>query len=132
MKRIGQRIATVRKEANLTQQDLADRLGVTYQAVSNWERGQSMPDLFRLKDLAALFRLSLDDFLSREELTTAKVATGETAPENADQLKEAAPFMAPQNLDESLNKTPDLSLEDLADLAPFLSDQVIYEVARIF
>ncbi len=40
--KIGQRIASLRKEQNLTQQELADRLGVTNKAVSKWERGVSL------------------------------------------------------------------------------------------
>ncbi len=42
MKKIGGNISRMRKAANLTQMELADRMGVSFQAVSNWERGQTM------------------------------------------------------------------------------------------
>lgn len=41
MKEIGQRLSVMRKNAHLTQMELANRLGISYQAVSNWERGVS-------------------------------------------------------------------------------------------
>ena len=41
MHRIGQTIARLRREHNMTQMQLADEMGVSYQAVSNWERGVS-------------------------------------------------------------------------------------------
>ena len=51
MSQIGRRISKLRKEQNLTQVELADKLGITYQAVSNWERGDTMPDISKLAEL---------------------------------------------------------------------------------
>ncbi len=42
MKKIGKKISTLRKEKNMTQMELADRMGISFQAVSNWERGGSL------------------------------------------------------------------------------------------
>lgn len=42
MKKVGRKIALLRKEKDLTQMELADRLNISYQAVSNWERGVSL------------------------------------------------------------------------------------------
>lgn len=39
MQKIGNQISSLRKKQNMTQMELADRLGISYQAVSNWERG---------------------------------------------------------------------------------------------
>lgn len=41
MQEIGKRILNLRKDRNMTQMDLADQLGISYQAVSSWERGVS-------------------------------------------------------------------------------------------
>ena len=41
MKQVGKQIADLRKENNMTQMELADKMGVSFQAVSNWERGIS-------------------------------------------------------------------------------------------
>ena len=55
MHRIGRTIAQLRREHNMTQMQLADEMNVSFQAVSNWERGQSMPDISKLPELAELF-----------------------------------------------------------------------------
>ena len=54
---IAKRIKQARIDKNLTQLQLADMMEVSYQAVSNWERGNSMPDISKLADLcnAVLF-----------------------------------------------------------------------------
>ena len=48
MKQVGKRIVTMRKALNMTQTELADKMDVSFQAVSNWERGNSMPDISKL------------------------------------------------------------------------------------
>ena len=63
MQEIGRRIAALRKAKNLTQAELAEQLSVSYQAVSNWERGESMPDIFKLPTLAAVLGTSVDALL---------------------------------------------------------------------
>jgi len=55
MQAIGRKISALRKERDMTQVELADKLGVTYQAVSSWERGNSMPDIAKLPDLSDVF-----------------------------------------------------------------------------
>ena len=47
-----------RMEKNLTQMQLADALGISYQAVSNWERGNSMPDISKLGELSTVLGCS--------------------------------------------------------------------------
>ena len=58
---IGQNILNLRKGANLSQEQLAEIIGVTRQTISNWELGESSPDLKQAKDLARFFKISLDD-----------------------------------------------------------------------
>ena len=62
MENIGKNIAELRKENNMTQLELADRMGISFQAVSNWERGNSMPDISKLPELADLFSVTVDKF----------------------------------------------------------------------
>jgi len=64
---IGQFIQSSRKELNLTQAEIAERLGVSPQSVSNWERGESLPDVGLLPDLACMLRCSVDSILSGGE-----------------------------------------------------------------
>lgn len=64
MKQIGAHIAQLRKEKGLTQNDLGDRLGISFQAVSKWERGESLPDTAILLDLAKALETSVDCILT--------------------------------------------------------------------
>jgi len=64
--KIGVFIRKIRKNNNLTQKDLAEKYGVTYQAVSKWENGKNLPDLSLLKQMCKDFNVSLDDLLDGE------------------------------------------------------------------
>ena len=64
--KIGERIAALRKEHGLTQEELAERLGVTGQAVSKWENGNAAPELPLFTKLVELLDGSADDLLFRE------------------------------------------------------------------
>ena len=59
-------IAFYRRKLGLTQEALAQRLGVTNQAVSKWESGQSCPDIALLPQLADLFGITIDELFGRE------------------------------------------------------------------
>ena len=61
----GQRIAAYRKEQGLTQEGLAQQLGVTNQAVSKWESDQCCPDIMLLPALADVFHVSMDELFGR-------------------------------------------------------------------
>ena len=61
---IGTRIRHLRIRQHYTQRQLADRLGVTSQAVSKWENDVACPDIMLLYKLAQILKVSLDDFLS--------------------------------------------------------------------
>lgn len=56
----------LRKLKHLTQEDLAERVGVTRQAVAKWEAGETMPDLDKSKLLAEILEVSLDDLANYE------------------------------------------------------------------
>ena len=67
--KIGKFIARCRKKANLTQMQLAEKLGITDRAVSKWERGLSLPDSAIMLDLCALLNITVNDLLSGEVVT---------------------------------------------------------------
>ena len=56
----------LRKYKQLTQEDLAEKVGVTRQAIAKWEAGETMPDLERSRMLAEVFEVSLDDLANYE------------------------------------------------------------------
>ena len=61
---VGNQIAVLRKGKGLTQSELGERLGVSFQAVSKWERGETLPDTAILLDLAEVLETSVDYILS--------------------------------------------------------------------
>ena len=65
--RLGENIALHRRTAGLTQELLADRLGVTAQAVSKWERQVSCPDIALLPVMADVFGVSIDELFLTED-----------------------------------------------------------------
>lgn len=70
---LGKRIMSLRKAAGMTQEQLAEKLGVTPQAVSKWENEVSCPDISLLPTLASIFGVSTDSLLGRAELDTEAV-----------------------------------------------------------
>ena len=60
---IGENIAILRRAAGLSQEALAEKLGVSRQTVAKWESGESVPDVLRCDTLAELFDTTLEDLL---------------------------------------------------------------------
>ncbi|OQX93244.1 MAG: hypothetical protein B6I17_03515 [Tenericutes bacterium 4572_104] len=67
-KLIGLYLQKKRKELGITQKELSERMGVTYQAVSRWENGDSIPDLDSLSNLADFYKISIDEILQRNKI----------------------------------------------------------------
>ena len=71
---VGEVIRKYRKSKNMTQEEMARRLGVTAPAVNKWEHGNSLPDITLLMPIARLLGISTDELLSyQQELTTEKI-----------------------------------------------------------
>ena len=64
MNNVGKRISLQRKKMGLTQNELAEKLMVSNKAVSKWERGESVPDLYVLKQLADFYGVTIDTLIS--------------------------------------------------------------------
>ncbi|MGM9564191.1 MAG: helix-turn-helix domain-containing protein [Faecousia sp.] len=71
---IGDRIKYHRKRLGMTQEQLAERMGVSAQAVSKWENNLSCPDISVLPELAEVFGISVDELLGKTDSTPAKEA----------------------------------------------------------
>ena len=59
-------LVTLRKIKNMTQEDIAEKIGVSRQSVAKWETGETVPDLDKCKMLAEIFEVSLDDLANYE------------------------------------------------------------------
>ena len=64
--KIGTLLKTLRKEKGVTQEHLADQLGVTNRSVSRWETGANLPDFDLLMDLAAYYEIGIEELLNGE------------------------------------------------------------------
>lgn len=78
--RIGKFIAKCRKEQKLTQEELAEKLNITYKAVSKWECGKSLPDASIMMDLCTILEINVNDLLSGKKVDKDKYA--DSAEEN--------------------------------------------------
>lgn len=67
--KIGKFIASVRKEKNITQNELAEKLGVSDRTIGNWENGRNMPDVSLFKPLCISLDITLNDLLSGEKVS---------------------------------------------------------------
>ena len=68
-------VKMLRKQAGMSQEQLAEKLGVSRQAVTKWETGAGIPDIENIMAISALFDISIDDLLSNERDSKKVVET---------------------------------------------------------
>ena len=134
MRKIGKRIAELRKSKNITQMALADTMGISFQAVSNWERGESMPDISKLGELSEIFGVSIDEILCNKRAAeiVEEISAGEKPSDiTPEELTETVPLMAPKQAEESIKENKNkMTISQLAALAPFMNEDDIGEIAK--
>ena len=69
---LGEKIYELRKQQNLSQEELGDKLNVSRQTISKWERNESTPDLDKIVPLCDLFNLSVDELLQVKKIEKSK------------------------------------------------------------
>ena len=116
MRKTGARISQLRRAASLTQAELAEKLGISCQAVSSWERGSNMPDIGKLLDLARILNTTVDALLSaqepaapvpeKEEAPQAKSAVIEESKEEVAEPSQPEPAQAGPAQPEAAQQTP--------------------------
>ncbi len=109
---IGMRIGVLRKKTGLSQQALAEKLGVSAQAVSKWESGKNLPDIDLFRELAWIFDMTIDSIVEGD-LSFAQKSGGKSLPANVAAL---APGAERRRL--------------LQSLVPYCSDAELYNVAK--
>ncbi len=131
---IARKIRQARIDKNMTQMNLADATGVSYQAVSNWERGTSMPDITKLGDLCQTLGLSVNELLGVEEPAAQAAAKAMEQEElTLEELAEVAPMLKPSEVRKKTERTTKgkkASLSNLMALAPFLDEDYLDELIR--
>ena len=136
MKNVGFKISELRKAKNMTQMELADKMGISFQAVSNWERGNSMPDISKLPEIAQILDTTVDEILGEGSELVASAVKGnidEYLDNNVvtpKQLGDIAPILKPEQVDRIFVRTSTDEFDGIEELFPFISKDVINEVAR--
>ena len=64
---IGEKLKKLRRNRDLTQEEVATHIGISYQAISKWERGDGYPDITMLPALANNFGVSVDELIGMDE-----------------------------------------------------------------
>ena len=131
MARIGANIMKARKAKGLTQMALADELGISFQAVSNWERGQSCPDIAKLGELSQLLEVSIDELLGNRRAAeiTKELSQDKTPDLKPEELEQVAPLLTEEQADKAADKS-NRSFSDLTAVAPFVSEACLDKLAR--
>ncbi len=131
--KVAGRIRSARIAQNMTQMNLADAMGVSYQAVSNWERGNSMPDISKLQELCEILHISLEELLGAQAKTVQKVYNRETSNSgesiSMEDIREVIPLLPPKEANSLIRETiPEkekLNLSAITTLAPFLDEDYL-------
>lgn len=132
--KFGGYLSRLRKNADMTQSELADRLNVTHQAISRYEKGYCFPDVSVLVLLAEIFDVTLDDLIGAGQPTKGEsdilgsVALGsEIAVEDFEDIAGLAPILKPSvlsKLSENCQKQG-IDLTGIVDLAEYLNDETV-------
>ena len=140
MQQIGRKISALRKERDMTQNELAEKLGVSYQAVSSWERGLTMPDISKLPDISQVLGSTIDELLenSKQVEIVKNVLTQNTSTYGAeqkiyiDEVVEVAPILKPSQVDTLAEKVEEesISISDLGGIMPFVSQEVLAKLSE--
>ena len=130
--KFGKALSTLRKQADMTQNEVADRLNLSRQAISKYERGESFPDISILVMIAELFNVTLDELINYGEPTKGESAILENvAKGNADIIAEniadvvnLAPLLKPSILTKLSHQfeKQGIDISDIITLAEYLND----------
>ena len=69
---IGNTLKRLRRDRDLTQEEVATHIGISCQAISKWERGDGYPDITMLPTLANYFGVSVDELIGMDEISSSK------------------------------------------------------------
>ena len=129
MKATGKRLAKFRRDANLTQMEVAEHLGISFQAVSYWERGKTMPDISNLVNIARLYNVSIDSILDNDKQSSAvlSVSNNKKTPD----LLEILSIMKPSEIESALENSQINveSFQQIFESAPYLEEDVLSKLA---
>lgn len=136
MQEVGKKITAGRRAKGMTQMALADALGISYQAVSSWENGRTMPDISKLPEISELLGISVDELLGKEApAVQAALANDKEVTLSPEDIAEAAPILPDERVEEMVEKQMEPELQDvdfsaLQPLLPFLKRENCDQILR--
>lgn len=134
IKKFGKAFSNLRKNADMTQNEVADKLNLSRQAVSKYERGESFPDISVLVSVADLFNITLDQLIgygeptNGESLILKNVAKGEDiVAENISDVVNLAPLLKPSILEKLSRKFSEegIDISHIVALSEYLNDETV-------
>lgn len=136
--KFGKALSTLRKEADMTQNEVADRLNLSRQAISKYERGESFPDISILVMIAELFNVTLDQLINYGEPTNGEstilknIAKGndDVIADNIADVVNLAPLLKPSVLTKLSHKFEEqgIDISDIIILAEYLNDDSVMKL----
>jgi len=136
--KFGKALSTLRKEADMTQNEVADRLNLSRQAISKYERGESFPDISILVMIAELFNVTLDELINYGEPTKGEsailkyVAIGnpDVIADNIADVVNLAPLLKPSILTKLSHQfeKQGIDISDIITLAEYLNDESVVKL----
>ena len=132
-------LSTLRRNADMTQSELADKLNLTRQAISRYEKGDSFPDISILVKIAEIFNLSIDELIGAgsptdgEQELLKSAALGKDLRScrcNIHELENIAPLLKPSVLDRAIQgfASQGIDISNLASLFSYMSDRGFWEL----
>ena len=132
-------LSTLRRNADMTQSELADKLNLTRQAISRYEKGDSFPDISILVKIAEIFNLSIDELIGAgaptdgEQELLKNAALGKDLKGchcNIHELENIAPLLKPSVLDRAIQgfASQGIDISNLASLFSYMSDRGFWEL----
>ena len=145
LQQVGRKISELRKERDITQNELAEKAGVSYQAVSSWERGLTMPDIAKLPGISQILGVSIDQLLGNENevrlvkniLNNNTLVYAKEEELHIDEIEEVAHILKPSQVEDLVQhvEPETIKLSDIKGLAPFISrntlDKLVLKVGDI-
>ena len=136
--KFGKALSTLRKRADMTQNEVADRLNMSRQAISKYERGESFPDISVLVMIAELFDITLDELIGYGDPTKGEssilqnAARGDSVivAENIADVVNLAPLLKPSvlaKLSQQFEKQG-IDISDIITLAEYLNDATFDDI----
>lgn len=134
--KVARNIKNARTKMNMTQMNLADEMGVSYQAVSNWERGNSMPDISKLPELCKILNISFEELVGEripETDIVEKLLRNENTDVSLEEMTQIGQLVNPDKMESKVNETVEkgekISFSALVSIAPFLDKEIVDKLA---